>query len=150
MASLLHEINPFISIYKTAKKVLNDYDKEVAESENATEVIRVTMYPTIKMVIEKGADQRQNNLSTADEVAVFIPNQADIRSIQSIILDGHCIDSTIVPNLQKIDFCNPKYLYWNYIRVYIIGSSFDNKDYIIFWIKISTKIGELSWMLTWK
>ena len=118
----LYVINPFIRIYKTAKEALDDYDKETAESEDASEAIRVTMHLIMEMVVERGADIRRNNLLIADEVVVFVPDNRNTRGVRLVVLDERRIDGTNVLNLRKIDFCDPNYMPLYYIFLYFCGN----------------------------
>ena len=63
---MLHEINPFISIYKTALERLQ-------HQENQGEDVRIILNPQLRLVLEAGADRRRYNLPTAEEVAMIVP-----------------------------------------------------------------------------
>lgn len=52
----LHKVNLFIPSYKTVKKPLDNYNKEIAELKNNLQAIRVAMHLSIKMLVEKGVD----------------------------------------------------------------------------------------------
>lgn len=75
---MFYECNLFIAIYKTAFDCLQDPD-------NAAE-IRIILNPQIHLLLEEGADCHYNNLSTADEVAIIIPDEYDRASFCDIVL----------------------------------------------------------------
>ena len=66
LTAMLYECNPFIAIYKTAFERLQDPG-------NSPE-IRLILNPQMRLLLEEGADRRRNNLPTADQVAIIIPD----------------------------------------------------------------------------
>jgi len=76
---MLHEINPFITLYKTARERL-------AEQENQGQDMRILLNPQLQLVLEVGADARRHNLPTGDEVAMIIPTEYGDSSFRDIVL----------------------------------------------------------------
>ena len=64
-------INPFITIYKTAKERLDSVEDQEAE-------LRIILNQQLKLVMEIGADKRRENLPTSNVVAIIIPDEYDI------------------------------------------------------------------------
>ena len=72
-------INPFITIYKTAKERLDSVEEHEDE-------LRIILNPQLKLIIETGADKRHENLPTSNEVAMIIPDEYDVAGSRDIIL----------------------------------------------------------------
>lgn len=92
----LNTVNPFITLYKTAKERL---DSLPAGESNA----RVLLNPQLQLIMESGADKRRNNLPTSDEIAVIIPDEYDQGGFRDIVLakrnsDPNTAFSIINPN----------------------------------------------------
>jgi hypothetical protein len=81
LTSMLHEVNPFISLYKIvqerlAEQTLADQDQDV----------RVILNPQLRLILEVGKDKRRHNLPMVEEVAMVIPTEYDEPSFRDIIL----------------------------------------------------------------
>ena len=89
----LMAVNPFITIYKTAKEWLDSVEDQQAE-------LRIILNPQLKLIIETGADKRQENLPTSNEVAIIIPDEYDVAGSRDIIFTDNYRHgfSTINPN----------------------------------------------------
>ena len=72
----LHTVNPYIRVYKTARERL----------QQEPDGQRAILNPQLRLVIEKGADKRRENLPTSDEIAIIIPDEYDQAGICDIIL----------------------------------------------------------------
>ena len=86
-------VNPFITIYKTAKERLDSVEEQEAE-------LRIILNLQLKLIMETGADKRRENLPTSNEVAIIIPDEYDVAGSRDIILadrNGNGF-STINPN----------------------------------------------------
>ena len=80
LTETLYVCNPFINIYKTAAERIQSL------ATNTTEEIRVVLNPQMKLLLELGADRRQNNLPTIEEVAIIIPDEYDQAGFRDIVL----------------------------------------------------------------
>ena len=67
LLDLLYDVNPFIHIYKHAREVLQDLPDNSANVQTAFNLC-------IELIVGEGADCRCENLPTADEVAVILPD----------------------------------------------------------------------------
>ena len=68
LTDMLHNLNPFIGLYKTASEALR-------ENAATTDNLRIVLNPQIRLIIEAGADRRRSNLPTSDEIAGIIPDE---------------------------------------------------------------------------
>ena len=65
---MLHEMNPYIDIYKTAAEYLQ-------AAENAGLQAQVVLNLQMHLIMYSCADQRCENLPTSEEVAIVIPDE---------------------------------------------------------------------------
>lgn len=79
LSEILHDVNPFISIYKTARERLQETEMNRTAS-------RIIFNPQLRLVVEQGADRRRENLPTSDEVALIIPDEYGDRCFRDICL----------------------------------------------------------------
>jgi hypothetical protein len=77
LEEMLRECNPFIQLYKTARERLR---------EQANGPLRIILNPQMRLIMEKGADRRRENLPTANEVAVLIPNEIETTGPRDLVL----------------------------------------------------------------
>ncbi|KAH8144449.1 uncharacterized protein LAJ45_11579 [Morchella importuna] len=75
----LNIVNPFISLYKTAKERLD------AASQGDGNV-RMLLNLQLRLVMEHGADKRRENLPTSNEVAAIIPDEYGDSGFRDIVL----------------------------------------------------------------
>ncbi len=64
---LLHEYNPFIGFYKTAR------ERIAAQSGP----LRILLNPQMRLIMESGADRRRENLPTSNEIAAILLDEFD-------------------------------------------------------------------------
>jgi len=81
LTTMLHDINPFIDLYKSAKERL-DQQISLEPHQNA----RIILNPQLRLVLEVGADHRRHNLPTADEVAMILPSEYGDSGFRDIVL----------------------------------------------------------------
>ena len=79
LTTMLHEVNPYIAIYKTAKERFDAVSSCPSEA-------RVVLNPQLRLVMETGADKRRENWPTCDEVAVIIPDKYGEAGFHDILL----------------------------------------------------------------
>ena len=80
LTDMLQEINPYISLYKTAAESLR-----IAAA--ADQPAQVVMTPQMQLVMQIGADRRRENLPTSEEVAVIIPDEYTQAGFRDIVLN---------------------------------------------------------------
>lgn len=78
LTNMLHDCNPFISLYKTANEVL--------QSNAISTDLRVILNPQMRLIIEEGSDKRRTNLSTSNEMIAIISNEYDLPCDRDILL----------------------------------------------------------------
>ncbi len=71
--------NPFIDMYKSAQEQLE-------AARQSTDSMRVILNPQLKLVVERGSDQRRTALPTVSEVAVFIPDEYNEAGHRDIVV----------------------------------------------------------------
>jgi hypothetical protein len=81
LSEYIHTHNQIAKEFRTAREML-------LESEGRTMALydRIVLTPQMRLVVENGADRRRENLPTADEVAVFIPDEYSNPSFRDIVL----------------------------------------------------------------
>ena len=102
-------MNPFIPIYKTAKERLEAV-------EDREEELRIILNPQLKLVVEKGADRRRENLPTSMEIAVIIPDEYSEAGICDIILADRQ-----APGFSTISCNNAAYMPLHYVLLFPYG-----------------------------
>jgi hypothetical protein len=76
---MLQESNPLIQLYLTAHERL-------AEIRGAEDNYRLILNPQLSLVVERGADLRRENLPTADEVSMILPEEYGREGFRDIVL----------------------------------------------------------------
>ena len=76
---MLQESNPLIRIYLTARERF----VEISEAESN---FRLILNPQLRLVVERGADLRRENLPTADEVSMILPEEYGSAGFRDIVL----------------------------------------------------------------
>ena len=76
LTKYLHEHNPFIPIYLTARERFRHMGGPG----------RILLNPQMRLIVEEGADQRRENLPTVSEVAVVIPYETPETPYRDIVL----------------------------------------------------------------
>jgi hypothetical protein len=59
---MLYTVNPFITLYHTAKERLQSVNDNV----------RIILNPRMELIVEKDADRRRYNLPVSNKIAVII------------------------------------------------------------------------------
>ena len=73
---MLTDCNPFITVYKTARKCLASQQTD----------FRVLLNPQMRLILESGTDRRRENLPTSNEVTVLIPDEYTDTSYCNLVL----------------------------------------------------------------
>ena len=74
--AFLHDNNPFIDIYKTAKERFQESEAPM----------RITLNAQMRLIVQEGADERRENLPIVSEVAAVIPDEYADRCYREIVL----------------------------------------------------------------
>lgn len=112
LTAMLYECNLFIAIYKTTFERLQDPG-------NSPD-IRIILNPQMRLLLEKGADCRRNNLPTADEIAIIIPDEYDRASFRDIVLACRQSEND-APIFQNISSTTAAYMPLHYVLLFPCG-----------------------------
>ena len=63
--TFLHDNNPFIEIYKTAKEIFQESGAPM----------RITLNAQMRLIVQEGADERRENLPVVSEIAAVVPDE---------------------------------------------------------------------------
>lgn len=107
----LIDYNPFIDIYKTAReRIANDNPDDPFE--------RIILNPQMRLVVEKGADRRRENLPTRSEIAVILPDEMEA-GCRELVLAVRNPGSR--PHLEKIHATHASYMPLHYVLFFPQG-----------------------------
>ena len=76
---MLHDINPFISLYKMVRERLME---QASHGQDA----QVVLNPQLHLILEVGADRCRFNLPSTEEVTMIIPTEQEESSFRDIVL----------------------------------------------------------------
>jgi hypothetical protein len=114
LTDMLHDCNPFISLYKTANEQLRS--NTVSQRD-----LRVLLNPRMQLILEAGADRRRNNLPTSTEVAaIIINNEYDLPCERDIVLTERR-DGTEQSYLRRISQNHAAYMPLHYVLLFPYG-----------------------------
>ena len=111
LQDMLTNLNPFISIYKTARERL-------AESVDGR--YRLLLNPQMRLIMESGADRRRENLPTSHEVAVILSDEFEGASRRDIVLAVRNPQGGDAP-LTRIDPTHAAYMPLHYVLLFPSG-----------------------------
>ena len=111
---MLHECNPFIEIYQTAKERLN-----AASINTESGITRIVLNPQLQLIVESGADKRRCNLPTSNEVAMIIGNEYAESGFRDIILASRNNDNR--PHFSTINGNHASYMPLHYVLLFPRG-----------------------------
>ena len=105
--------NPFIQFYKTAREVLESYEQN-------PDPLRIVLNPQMRLILEKGADRRRENLPTSTEVSIFLPDELHDAGVRDMVLTERN------PNREeqrfiKINRSHPAYMPLHYVLIFPHG-----------------------------
>ena len=111
---MLQESNPLLQLYLTA-------NERLAEIRGAEASYRLILNPQLSLVVERGADRRRENLPTADEVSMILPEEYGREGFRDIVLAKR-VDGEEVSN--AFTLINPNhalYLPLHYVLLFPYG-----------------------------
>jgi len=113
LLDMLYDVrNPYIRLYLTARERL--------QTQHTAEPSRIILNPQLRLVLEKGADRRRENLPTSEEVAVIIPDEYSDPSHRDIVLAERS-DSTDRPRCHRINATHAAYMPLHYVLLFPRG-----------------------------
>ena len=114
LTDMLHECNPYIEIYRTAKERLEDMPQEVGD-------LRVVLNPQLQLLMEAGADKRRYNLPTSNEVAMIIGDEYCEAGFRDIVLPSRNSGHGERPHFTTINPNHGSYMPLHYVLLFPNG-----------------------------
>ena len=112
----MHECNPFINIYQTAKERLDN-----ANNNHADGITRILLNPQLQLIVKIGADKRRCNLPTSNEIAMIIGDGYADSAFRDIVLASKSDDDR--PHFSTINGNHALYMHLHYILFFPRGES---------------------------
>ena len=97
--------NPFPMLYKFAAERLRE-----AQQRSSPTDMRVVLNPQMRLILKKGADKRRENLPTADEVAVIIPDESGDAGPRDVVLSIRTTSLGLQPKFTRIPPTHASYM----------------------------------------
>ena len=111
---MLQESNPLIRIYLTARERF----VEISEAESN---FRLILNPQLRLVVERGADLRRENLPTADEVSMILSEEYGSAGFRDIVLASRIIRNDRDNSFTLINPNHASYLPLHYVLLFPYG-----------------------------
>jgi hypothetical protein len=108
---MLEAYNPFIRLYKTACERL---------AEPVSSQFRLLLNLQMRLIMKSGADCRQENLLTSNEVAAILTDKFNKASCYDIVLVV-CNPRGKEPALARIDLTHTAYMPLHYVLLFLSG-----------------------------
>jgi len=113
LTQMLQVSNPLVQLYLTAQERF----AQISEGEDNC---RLILNPQLRLVVERGADLRRENLPTADEVSMILPEEYGSDGFRDIVLAKRVNGE----NDSSFNFINPNhalYLPLHYVLLFPYG-----------------------------
>ena len=111
---MLQECNPLIQLYLTARE-------RFAEIGAAEDNCRFILNPQLRLVVERGADLRRENLPTADEVSMILPEKYGSEGFRDIVLARRVNGQDVANSFTRINPNHALYLPLHYVLLFAYG-----------------------------
>jgi len=111
---MLQESNPLIQLYLTAQE-------RFAEIRAVEDNCRMILNPQLRLVVERGADLRRENLPTADEVSMILPEEYGSGGFRDIVLARRVNGEDLGRDLTLINPNHALYLPLHYVLLFPYG-----------------------------
>ena len=82
---------------------------------------RLILNPQLRLVVERGADRRRENLPTADEVAIILPEEYGSEDFRDIVLTRRVNGENVGNSFTLINPNHALYLPLHYVLVFLYG-----------------------------
>jgi hypothetical protein len=110
LTDMLTDCNPFITVYKTARKRLASQQTD----------FRVLLNPQMRLILESGADRHRENLPTSNEVTVLIPDEYTDASCRNLVLTV-CKAGRKRPQMHTVNVIYAAYIPLYYVLLFPYG-----------------------------
>ena len=114
LTEMLQECNPLIQLYFTARERF----AEIGETEDKC---RLILNPQLRLVVERGADLRRENLPTADEVSMILPEEYGSAGFRDIVLARRVNGQDVANSFTRINPNHALYLPLHYVLLFPYG-----------------------------
>ena len=114
LTMMLHQSNPLIQIYLTA-------GERFAAISGAKDNCRLILNPQLRLIVERGADRRRENLPTADEVSMILPEEYGSEGFRDIVLARRVNGEDVVNAFTPINPNHALYLPLHYVLLFPYG-----------------------------
>ena len=114
LTQMLHGVCPFIQLYLTARE-------RFAQLSEREPNLRIILSPQLRLIMETGADRRRENLPTADEVSMIIPDEYGIGGFRDIVLAERSNGEIPSNGFSIINFNHASYLPLHYVLLFPYG-----------------------------
>ena len=114
LTMMLHQSNPLIPIYLTARE-------RFAAISVAEDNCRLILNPQLRLIVERGADRRRENLPTADEVSMILPEEYGSEGFRDIVLARRMNGEDVVNSFTLINPNHALYLPLHYVLLFPYG-----------------------------
>jgi len=111
---MLQESNPLIQLYLTGQE-------RFAEIRAVEDNCRMILNPQVRLVVERGADLRRENLPTADEVSMILPEEYGSGAFRDIVLARRVNGEDLGRDLTLINPNHALYLPLHYVLLFPYG-----------------------------
>jgi len=113
LTMMLQRSNPLIQLYLTARERYAEISEEGSDA-------RLILNPQLRLVVERGADRRRENLPTADEVSMILPEEYGDQGMRDIVL-ARRVDEEDVESFTLINPNHALYLPLHYVLLFPNG-----------------------------
>jgi hypothetical protein len=107
---MLTDCNPFITVYKTARKRLTSQQTD----------FRVLLNPQMRLILESGADRYYKNLPISNEVTALIPDEYTDTSRCNLVLTVRKAGCKY-PQIYTVNITYIVYMPLYYILLFLYG-----------------------------
>ena len=114
LTDMLQQHNPLIQLYLTARE-------RFAEISEAEDNCRLILNPQLRLVVERGADLRRENLPTADEVSMILPEEYGSEGFRDIVLARRVNGQDVSNSFTRINPNHALYLPLHYVLLFPYG-----------------------------
>jgi len=114
LTRMLQEVCPYIQLYLTARE-------RFAQLSDQEPNLRIILDPRLRLIVDTGADMRRGNLSTANEVAMILPEEYGRGGFRDIVL-AERVNGVVPDNgLTIINSNHASYLPLQYVLLFPYG-----------------------------
>ena len=114
LTEMLQECNPLLQLYLTAR----EHFAEIGEAE---ENCRLILNPQLRLVVERGADLRRENLPTANGVFMILPEEYGSEGFRDIVLARRVNGQDVANSFTRINPNHALYMPLHFVLLFPYG-----------------------------